>query len=62
MPTLIESVTTVPNIDVRQLASELVSKDSPNTAELGSDGRILVKLPEEQDFTTDLASVYRLAT
>jgi hypothetical protein len=62
MPIKLESLTAVAAVNVDQLAVELLSEDANNTAELGTDGRILVKLPEEQNFTVDLLLLYRLAS
>jgi len=58
----LESLTLIPDVDIGQLAAELVSTDTGNTAELGTDGRLLVRPPEKQEFSIDLRSVYLLST
>jgi len=62
MPIRLESLTAIPALDVGQLASELLSADAQNTAELDGQGRILVRPPEDQEFTPDLVSIYRISS
>lgn len=62
MPIKFESIGATAFANVDQLAIKLVSQDAPNTMEFGTDGLLLVKLPEEQEFAPDLVQIYRNQT
>jgi hypothetical protein len=59
MPIKFESIGATAFANVDQLAIKLVSENAPNTMEFGTDGLLLVRLPEDQDFTPDLVEIYR---